>query len=314
MEEKVLVTGGSGFIGSHIVEKLAKRPKTTVVVYDIQAKTSHAQNVVYQNGDILNLRELIRVIRDEEISSIVHMIGRASVPDCRSDPGKSFSLNVMSVQVVLETMRRSDVKGLIFPSTAAVYGQTNGPQINEGALTKPTTVYGYHKLAAESLIKGYAEEYNLDTTILRLFNVYGDLEKEQGVLSIFVKNALARKPLIVKGGKQLRDFVHVDDVVKCFVKALDIDTDFNEPINVGSGVGVSIEEIAEMVHQSFPDVKIELEEAGAKEYSICANTSRLKNLLGCEMTPPKEGIPRFIESCKSNSMNREIKSSRVVAR
>jgi UDP-glucose 4-epimerase len=311
MKGKVLVTGGSGFIGSHIVEKLARNLKMKVVVYDIQAKANREGNVVYQNGNILNLDELVRVIRDEEISSIVHMIGRASIPDCRSDPGKSFSLNVMSVQVVLDAMRLGDVKSLVFPSTAAVYGQTNGPQINEGAVTRPTTVYGYHKLAAESLIQGYAEEYNFDTTILRLFNVYGDLEKEQGVLSIFVKSALAGKPLVVRGGKQLRDFVLVNDVVECFVKALDVHADFNKPINIGSGVGVSIEEIAEMVHQSFPDVKITLEKAGAKEYSIYADISRLKRLLGCKMTPPKKGIPKFIESCKSNYMNREIKSGRV---
>jgi len=311
MKGKVLVTGGSGFIGSHLVERLAEKPEIEVVVYDIRAKANHEGKVVYRNGDILNLDELVRVIRDEEISSIVHMIGRASVPDCRSDPNKSFSLNVMSVQVVLEAMRRSDVKGLVFPSTAAVYGQTNGPQINEGALTRPTTVYGYHKLAAESLIRGYAEEYNLDTIILRLFNVYGDLEKEQGVLSVFVKSALVRKPLIVKGGKQLRDFIHVNDVVECFVKALDIDADFDQPINIGSGVGVSIEEIAEMVQQSFPDVKIKTEKAGEREYSIYANTLRLERLLGCEVTPPKKGIPRFIESCKSDHMNRESESSRV---
>jgi len=294
----VLITGGLGFIGSHIVNALSRNPEYEIVVYDLQAENGKKENTVIVCGDVFDSDKLLKVMHDQGVSSVVHLVGLASIPGCTENPDTSFRLNVLSVQSVLEAMRRCDVERLIFPSTAAVYGATNGPKIEEKVRPRPHTLYGCHKLAAEMLIRGYTENYGLRPTILRIFNVYGDLEKEQGVVSIFIRRTLAGEPLVVKGGSQLRDFILVSDVVEAFVKSLKNEASFGETINVGSGVGVPIKEIAEMVQRAFPKVEIRYEANGDSEYSIYADVSKMMNILGCNATHPKMGIPTFIENCR----------------
>lgn len=298
MSGNILVAGGLGFIGSHIASTLASIPGLTVLVYDIQAGVVTLENGSNIRGDIFDFDKLVEVMRDRDVSKIVHMIGLASIHDCEKSPDVSFKLNVSSVQNTLEAMRITDTKRLVFPSTAAVYGITNGPKVSELAEPKPTSVYGCHKLVAELLIQEYAENYGFDATILRLFNVYGDLEKEQGVISLFVKRALANKPLIIKGGEQLRDFVHLNDVVEAFVHSLDNGAAYRETINVGSGVGMSIREIAEIVKNSFPKVEVKYKPPSKKEYSIYADISKMRALLGCNTVDPRKAIPVFVEKCK----------------
>jgi len=303
----ILVTGGLGFIGSHIVSALARLPGLTILDYDIQAGETNLENVSNIRGDIFDFDKLVEVMRDQDVSKVVHMIGLASIPDCEKNPDVSFKLNVSSVQNILEAMRITDTKRLVFPSTAAVYGVTNGPEISELAEPKPTGAYGCHKLVAELLVQEYAENYGFDTTILRLFNVYGDLEKEQGVISLFVRRALANKPLIVMGGEQLRDFVHLNDVVEAFVHSLDNDAAYGEIINVGSGVGVAIKEVAEIVKHNFPKVEVTYKPPSKKEYSIYADISKMEALLGCNMVNPRQGIPVFVEKCKEKCKERWIR-------
>jgi len=298
VKSSILITGGLGFIGSHIVDALSRKPKDEVAVYDIRAQDSQSENIVMVHGDVFDSDKLLKVMRDREVSSIVHMVGFASIPGCRENPDTSFRLNVSSVQRVLEAMRRCDVKRLIFPSTAAVYGATNGPKAEERVSPRPNNLYGCHKLAAETLIRGYAENYGLEPTIMRIFNVYGDLDKEQGVISIFIRKTLSGEPIVVKGGNQLRDFILVGDVVEAFIKSLNNEVCCGETINVGSGVGVAIKEIAEMVQRAFPKVEIKYEANGESEYSIYADVSRMTHLLGCTPTHPKIGIPTFIEKCR----------------
>jgi len=303
--KKLLITGGAGFIGSHITNALEKDPDVSVVIYDVQTKNYHCGNVVSVAGDIFNLDELSKVMKYHEVSSVVHMVGDPSIPSCKENPNLSFRLNALSVQNILEAMRLNDVDHLIFSSTAAVYGEINGPKVNEDAGPKPTTVYGFHKLAAELLIKAYAEQYGLNPTILRIFNVYGDLDKEHGVISLFIKNAFANEPLIIKGGKQLRDFVELKDVVRAFIEALtNAKVCENQIINVASGVGLTISAVAEMVKQHFPEVKVDYKPSDSNEYSFYANVSRMKNLLKLNPTDPRKGILKFIERCKSEKQIR----------
>ncbi|RLI44626.1 hypothetical protein DRO69_06945 [Candidatus Bathyarchaeota archaeon] len=307
MSGNILITGGLGFIGSHIASTLDGVPGLTVLVYDVQAGETALENGSNIMGDIFDFDRLVEVIRDQDVSKIVHMIGLASIPNCEKSPDLSFKLNVSSVQNTLEAMRITDTKRLIFPSTAAVYGITNGPKLSELAEPKPTSVYGCHKLVAELLIQEYAENYGFDVTILRLFNVYGDLEKEQGVISLFVKRALVNKPLIIRGGEQLRDFVHLNDVVEAFVQTLDNEATYGEIINVGSGVGMAIREVAEIVKHSFPKVEVKYKPPNKREYSIYADISKMKALLDCNTLDPREGIPAFVEECKEKCKDAWIK-------
>ena len=304
MEGKILVTGGLGFIGSHIVNVLARTPENKILVYDICTEDNKRRNVINLRGDIFDLDRLVRVMRDQEIAKVIHMIGLAYIPDCRKNSEASFRLNVLSVHNILEAMRLSYVERIIFPSTAAVYGVASDPKVGEEAMPRPVNIYGCHKLAAESLIRGYAEDYGFKTTVLRLFNVYGDLEKEQGVVSLFIRMALAGKPIIVKGGEQLRDFVNLRDVVKAFVESVDNPATHQKIINMGSGIGISVREVAGMIQQSFPQVEIKYEPPDRGEYSIYADISRMKNLLAFNTIDPRKGIPTFIEECKQTRKDR----------
>jgi UDP-glucose 4-epimerase len=298
LKENVLITGGSGFIGSHIKDALSETAEHKIVAYDVQVPDSEKRNVVMVHGDVFDSDKLLKVMRDQAITSVIHMVGFASIPGCKEKPDASFRLNVASVHSILDAMRLCDVKRLVFPSTAAVYGVTNGPQVNEKIAPSPNTVYGCHKLAAEMLIRGYGENYGFEPTILRIFNVYGDLNKEQGMISQSLRKAIAGEPIVVNGGDQLRDFVLLNDVVNAFIKSLNDARDYRTAINVGSGVGVSIREIAEMIKQRFPNVQILYEPARKGEYSIYADVSRMKNALGCVATSPSVGIPRFVEECR----------------
>lgn len=298
MEGKILVTGGLGFIGSHIVNGLGRSPENEILVFDICAKGAKTGNAMTIRGDIFDLDQLVRVMRDQDVTKVIHMIGLASIPNCRKNSNASFRLNVLSTHNMLEAMRLSYAERMIFPSTAAVYGVASDPKVGEEAMPKPVNVYGCHKLAAESLIRGYVEDYGFKTTVLRLFNVYGDLEKEQGVVSLFIRRALAGRPIIVKGGEQLRDFVHLRDVVKAFVESIENPATHQKIINIGSGIGVSIKEVAGMIQQSFPQVEIKYEPLDRGEYSIYADITRMKNLLAFDTIDPRKGIPTFIEKCK----------------
>jgi len=303
MSGNILVTGGAGFIGSCIVDTLSKMSNSPVTVYDINAKEDRAENIISIAGDIFDSDKLLSVMREKEISKVIHMVGLASIPDCRKKPDLSFRLNVASVHNMLEAMRIADAEHLVFPSTAAVYGDVAKPKVDELIEPRPTSIYGCHKLAAELLIHGYAEDYGIDTTVLRIFNVYGDFLKEQGVISHFIRGALEGKPLIVNGGGQLRDFVHLNNVVEAFMKSLDNPSAYREIINVGSGVGLSISEVAGIVREIFSNTEVTVKLLKNGEYSIYADVSKMKRLLGFETIDPRVGIPVFIEECKRNHVS-----------
>lgn len=307
-----MITGGAGFIGSHVANALRRDMGVSIFIYDVKANNNEEGNSVSIRGDIFDFNQLVKVMKDHEVSSVVHMIGNPSIPSCRENPNLSFRLNVLSVQNVLEAMRLNDVDHLVFSSTASVYGKVNGLRVSEEAFPKPTTVYGFHKLAAESLIKAYAEQCGFKPTILRVFNVYGDLDKEQGVISLFIKKALAHEPLVIKGGKQFRDFVELKDVVQAFVKALTnpgvckIDV-----INVASGVGLTISAVADMIKQHFAGVQVEYKPSDRNEYSFCADVSRMEELLKISPTDPRKGVPKFIKQCKSEEQIRHLQLSEL---
>ena len=298
MKENILITGGSGFIGSHIVDAFTKIHKRTIVSYDIAAaKDSCVGNIVTLKGDVFDSDKLVKVMRDREIANVIHLVALVSIPECRKRPDVSFRLNVSSVYRTLEAMRLSGVERLVFPSTAVVYEAVDDTKVSELVQPRPRSTYGCHKLAAESIIRGYAEDYGFKTTILRIFNVYGDLEREHGVISLFIRRALAGKPIIVNGGKQIRDFVHVQDVIEAFLRSLDSTATYDEVINVGSGVGVSIERIAEMVMHSFPGVEVKYHPLTEESHGHYADVSRMKALLSMNPVNPRKGIPAFIKEC-----------------
>ncbi len=272
---RILITGGAGYIGSFIVEELVGRGHEAIV-FDISVKDSvKKDNVEYIRGDVFDTRSVEDALAKCDV--VIHMVGLPHVPKAQKNPMLSFKLNVESVQYVLEAMRRNDVKKIILPSSAAVYGITEKIPVKEDYELKPNTIYGHHKLIAEEITKSYKENYGIEYTILRLFNVYGG-PQSQGVLNIFIEKAKLGEPIIIYGGNQLRDFVYVKDVVKIFIDSLKRKDAKNEIINVGSGKGKTINEVAEIVKEFFPNLEIIKRNSDGREYDSIADITKLKRI------------------------------------
>lgn len=275
--KKVLVTGGTGFIGSVVVSSLVGRGHE-VVVYDIAAWDEKADNIEYIKGDIFDAKHLSKVL--SSCDSVIHMIGLADARVAQDHPQMSFDLNVRSTQILFEVIRDSNINipRVILPSSASIYGVVDRSPISEDTMSKPTNIYSYHKLMAEELAECYAKNYNINVTALRLFNVYGT--KGGGILNILVEKAKKGETIMLYGEKQKRDFIHISDVADAFVGVLETSGSGLDIYNVGTGVGRSIEDIVKLVGEYFPEMRIEHGNFNGILYNAAADITRIKNAIG----------------------------------
>src|SRR5271157_1143274 len=163
----IMVVGGSGFIGSRLVQELSKA-RMSVISYDLVQDSSTSEDLKAVRADILDLYPLDRMFFDHAVECVIHLVGLPVVSYCERNPHLSYLLNIASVQTTLEAMRKADVKRLIFASTASVYKPTTGAPSNEDDKVEPSGIYGRHKLIAERTIEAYAISYGLQATVLRL--------------------------------------------------------------------------------------------------------------------------------------------------
>jgi len=292
-----MVIGGSGFIGGRVVGALTKN-KVDTLSYDIVNSYSLDEKTKWIRADILELPAIERLFFEYDVEAIIHLVGLPSVGYCERNPHFSFQLNVLSVQNALEAMRKTDIKKMVFASSAAVYGYSSMNPVKETDLTKPSTIYGYHKLMAEEAIKSYCSSYGLNYVILRLFNVYGgDPHIGKDVISIFIRRALKGDPLLVKGGRKFRDFVHVNDVAQAFVKAVASSVS-NTTVNIGTGKMMTLGEIAEIVHECFPNISVSYEKVEDDGTGIVADVTLARKVFDFSPMDPRQGIREHIESYK----------------
>jgi UDP-glucose 4-epimerase len=288
-----LITGGSGFIGSETIKLLTKN-QIEPISFDKLPSNNGCEGSKWINGDILNLPSVERVLSEYPIDTVLHLVGLPVVEACEKNPNLSFLLNVTSVQNTLEAMRLHDVEKIIFASSATIYGALQSDPIKESDPAYPNTLYGYHKLIAEHVIKSYAQSYGLDYTILRLFNVYGaDPQIGKEVISIFIRKALKGEPLLVKGSQKFRDFVQVADVAQAFLKAHGKNGS-KSVLNIGSGTKTSLGEIAQMVKEYFSEIKVTEESAPNDGTGLQADISLAKTTLNFGPVLPEIGIREHI--------------------
>jgi UDP-glucose 4-epimerase len=293
----VLVIGGSGFIGSKVVEYLVKN-NVDVLSCDIVALNPIVQNLKLKliRADILELSSIERIFFEYDIDTVIHLVGLPAIDYCEKNPHFSLLLNALSVHNTLEAMRKTDVKKIVFASSAAVYGYHSKVPVKETVPANPTTVYGYHKLIAEHLIKSYNQSYGLNYVTLRLFNVYGgDPEIGKDVISIFIRRAIKGMPIVVRGPSKYRDFVHVNDVVNAIMKVALTEIS-NVTINIGTGKMTTLQEIANMVKRCFPKVEIKYEAAPDDGTGLIADIALAKEILGFSPVDPQRGIYEHIAS------------------
>ncbi|MEM3154431.1 MAG: SDR family oxidoreductase [Candidatus Woesearchaeota archaeon] len=250
---KVLVTGGAGFIGSHLVEALIKKHDVTVLdnlSSGRQSNLSAVKDVIdFIKGDITDDAILKKAMQGQEF--VFHLAAIASVPYSVQNPLETHEVNATGTLKVLLAARDAKVKRVVYSSSAAVYGDEPTLPKTENSPLKPQTPYALTKLAGEQYMVIFNKLYGLETVALRYFNVYGPrqdpLSPYSGVITKFVtalKNN--RQPVIFGSGMQTRDFIFVSDVVKANLKAMSTANASGRVFNIATGVQISIKEI--LVH------------------------------------------------------------------
>ena len=247
---KSLVTGGAGFIGATLVEKLLEQDEMVVVV-DNESANTHEET--YWNDDAINIKMDVNdpALKNAVtgIDRIFHLAADISIPYSIKNPAATYSNNVHGLLNVLEVARKSDIKNVVFSSTAAIYGLTDKVCV-ETDTPDPLNPYSVSKLAGEYLMKMYNDLYGIKTVSLRYFNVYGPRQSNTGqyapVVGIFQKQKEQNSALTIVGdGKQTRDFVHVSDVAAANI--LVSESDATGVYNVGTGIEYSVNQIADMI-------------------------------------------------------------------
>lgn len=244
--KKILVTGGAGFIASHIVDKLIKNGDKVVVVDNLSTGREENLNkeAIFYNVDILD-DSLRKVFEIEKPDCVIHHAAQIDVQRSIRQPMDDARVNVSGTINILECCKEYNVKKIVYASTAAVYGEPKYLGIDEKHPVAPISYYGISKHTPEHYIKVYSSLYGIKYTILRYANAYGirqDPKGEGGVISIFVDKLLEEgTPIIFGTGEQTRDFIYVKDIVEANVLA--VSKGDNNIFNIGTGVATSINEL-----------------------------------------------------------------------
>jgi nucleoside-diphosphate-sugar epimerase len=303
------VTGGAGFIGSHLVDRLLSEGFEVWVLDDFSAgrmeNVSHHEDVRefhLVKGDVRDSGIVNKVV--EGVDVVFHEAALVDVALSVKNPLLFDEVNVDGTLNLLKASLDSNVKRFIFASSAAVYGNSKPAKKKENMLLKPISPYGVSKMAAENYVQVFNELYGLETICLRYFNVYGPRQafasSYSGVITSFINRLLKDQPPIVNGdGKQTRDFVHVDDVVSANLLALACESAVGEVFNIASGVTISIYELAKMLQRvtnatNLTPIFAEHRQGDVKHTS--ANIRKAEELLGFQ---PKieleDGLCRLVE-------------------
>ena len=292
---KALVAGGSGFIGSHVVDKLIDKG-VDVRVYDM-VMPNFRKDIEFFQGSLLDLDSLRMAINGIDV--VFHLGAVADVKDVYQEPHYAEAINVRGTLNVLEASRLSGViKRVIYGSTVWVYSEADEQKVDEKTpLHSPSHLYTATKLAGEYYCNTYSELYNLDMTILRYGVPYGPRARDGAVIPIFVRKALSGEPLTIAGdGSQFRKFVYVEDLAEGNVLALK-QIAINKTYNLDGKEKITIKQIAENVQKILKEAKIEFTPARPGDFSGKEVSSRhAKEELGwTPKTTFEEGLRRYID-------------------
>ena len=287
---KSLVTGGAGFIGSNLVDRLIELGHEVVVI-DNEYSDAHdhfywndkAQNYKYDIRDYENTRPLY-----DGVDYVFHIAAEARIQPAIENPIEAVSINSVGTVTVLQCSREAGVKRVMYSSTSSGYGLINELPNVETQLDDCLNPYSVSKINGEKLCSMYTNLFGLPTVIFRYFNVYGDRQPLRGqyapVIGIFLRQRVAGEPLTIIGdGEQRRDFTYVGDVVGANVMAATTVVDpkaFGQVYNVGSGINYSVNDVAAMISDETVNVPPRLGEARLS----LANNQKLRNTFGWEPT------------------------------
>ena len=241
---RIFVTGGAGFIGTHLCKKLTTLYQVTV--YDNFSNSNKKNFSILKNltlvvGDILDNSKLVNSMKNHDI--VIHLAAKTDVIDSINNPENTFQTNVQGTQNIIDSCKSHNISKIIVTSSASVY-QSSDKSISETNTTKPSSPYGQSKLSMEKI----TTESKINYSILRLFNVYGT-GQSSGVIAKFKKNISENIPITIFGdGEAIRDFIHIDDIVDGIILSMKSASGI---YNIASGNGTSITDLAKLLIELF---------------------------------------------------------------
>ena len=308
---RVLVTGGAGFIGSHVVRVLLAAGHRVTVVDNLSTgrRGLIPADAVFVRGDLKQEGRLVEWLAGHEV--VVHLAALVPVPLSVQRPVEFTENNVVNTVRLLEAMRRAGVRGIVFSSSATVYGEPQRlPLREDDPLGTQSNPYGASKVAAEAFIAAYSRLYGLDATILRYFNPYGPnelCEPETHVIPNIVRAALQRTPIPVYWqGEQVRDFIYVEDLARAHAAVLG-QKGLNY-FNVGSELGTKVKEVLQIV-TDIVGYPLRIDDCGERAGDLpayYATAEKLRRATGWQATVGlEEGLGRTVEFFQEHLAGRD---------
>lgn len=306
---KVLVTGGAGFIGSHLCDKLIQEGHSVVCLDNfLNGNLTNIRHLLnYKsfkliNGDVRNFDTLEKLMPG--VDTICHLAAQIHVDRSIIEPQLTYDINVLGTQNILEAGRMYDVDKIIYMSTSEVYGSAEYSPMDENHPLRAPHPYGASKIAADRMCHAYNQTYHMNIAIVRPFNAFGPRQKDTGyggVISIFTKRIMNGMPPIIYGdGSQTRDYTYVSDLVDALSLVLKHTEPINGPVNLGSGREVRIVDLANMlIDMSGQRGKLKpvfVEPRLGEVMRLLADNSRAKSLLGWNPRYSlEEGLNRLLD-------------------
>jgi UDP-glucose 4-epimerase len=303
-KQKIVVTGGAGFIGSHIVEYWYSQGAEVHVIDNLRSgfltNIEMFPGIVFYKGSITDRNLVFKVMNGTDY--VHHLAAFISVPESIERPDECYDININGLINVLDASKEFGVKKVIFSSSAAVYGANPESPKRITTIAEPKTPYGLTKLEGEEHLKSFYQLHNLGTVSLRYFNVFGPRQDPKSqyaaAIPIFIYRALKNEPIIIYGdGSQTRDFIFVKDVVEANIVAA-TQPNVNGVFNIGSGVAISIKDIAKIIIKetgSKSEIVYEDERPGDIKHSLASISETEQALNFSPKYEIKTGLKKTIE-------------------
>jgi UDP-glucuronate 4-epimerase len=312
-KNQILVTGGAGFIGSNLVERLLKDGCDVICLdnfndyYDPQIKRRNiapflnVEKFHVVEADVRDIGALKRVFGEYEIQKVVHLAAQPGVRLSLLDPSLYIDINYKGTLNLLEMCKTKKIENIVFASSSSVYGDTKKIPFIEAGATSPISPYGVSKRATELLCYTYNKLYHIPVTMLRFFAVYGPRQRPDMAIYKFIKFIDDNKEIIIYGnGESCRDYTYVTDIIEGIILALKSNFDF-QIFNLGNSNPVSLSHLISVISKCMKKTaKIKyIPDQMGDPYITYADISKAKELLNyCPKIKIDEGIARYVEWCK----------------
>ena len=304
---RILVTGGAGFIGAHLVRRLLNDRMEVVVIDDLSngARSNVPEGAVFIQGDVRDAEVLDRAF-EHGFEAVLHLAAQSSGALSFDDPDGDMQSHVVGTFRVLEACRRHGVKRFLYASSSTVYGEPDMLPVDEDAPLRPAMYYSAGKCAAESYLR-FFERFGIGHTVLRMPNVYGpgqNLEnKQQGMVSIYLSFMLEGAPILVRGAlDRYRDFIYIDDVVDGWVRCLESRKAVGRTYNLASGKSRSVGDVIECLRAAWGDPGYPVDIAGGTpgdQSRMELSAERIRSELGFRAAHSlEEGVRKMVETEK----------------